>query len=178
MEAALLFVGRYWKLFAVAALVAGGYVKGCSDEKERFDEHLALDKVLGEAQTKWSQRRTAQGKDITKGKDAENAEVHRKLDVALGHVGFFADELRKRPSGSIVPAVPSASEGGGTVAGDGGAICFGRDRLRDGIEGSLGRFGERFREIAKRGAAAVANFQTCATWALEQETAAKRDAAP
>lgn len=168
------FFKDYWKLFALVLLVASAYVKGCSDEKERFDEFKGAVAAIGKAQHEKSVRIAADQKAITTKKDANHAETKRHLDLALGRVGDLAGELRKRPGRSIVPPVPASAGGGEAGAGDSGIICFASDRLRAGIEGSLQRFGERYRGLAGRGAGAIAGFETCATWALEQEAAAQR----
>lgn len=168
------FVGDNWKLFALVALVCGAYVKGCSDENERFDQFKGTVDAIGKAQETWAKKRTADQKAITTKKDIDHEETKRQLGLALGHVGNLSGELRKRPSGSIVPRIPATAEGGDGGAGDGGVICFARERLRSGLDGLLQRLGERYRGLVGRGAGAITNFETCATWALEQEAAAKR----
>lgn len=72
------------------------------------------------------------------------------------------DELARR---DLVPAAPAASPGGGDVGA--GAVCFSRERLAEGLRGSLERAAGRFAALAQRGARGLADFDTCARWALK-----------
>lgn len=167
---ALLLDPKVWLLLAVAGLV--GMIKGCTDERERHEELMATIERIGKAHQEWSARRTAEQKSITERKDKDHA---KKLEVLTAANGDLQRRLRAAAGRSIVPAVPGSPAGG--EAG-GGVVCFSRDRLAEGLGRSLQRFSDRFGDIASRGARGLADFGTCAEWALEQAEAAKKSPAP
>lgn len=92
--------------FIAYALIAGltlGYVKGCTDEKHRFDEYKVAVKAVGQAQEAWA---TALGKLNRKRKDIANAEnLKLRADLTL-----TTDRLRVARAGSryVPPAAPGA----------------------------------------------------------------------
>lgn len=89
---------------ALAILLAGmtGYMKGCSDEKERGAAYKAAVKSVGDAQEARTKERILLDKQRKKEADNENRKLHADLDVATKRV-------RERARGSYVPpAAPGA----------------------------------------------------------------------
>lgn len=156
---------RIAKIAFVVALFPAGFVAGCMDEKERFDAYRNLVAAVGEAQEARTKDRIASDLATKERIDREHKARIARLD--LEHNAFVAELLASADSG-IVPPVSAAPAGGGTGEGDRGVVCFARDRLSQGLSASLQRFADRYAEGVQRGASAIAGFETCASWALEE----------
>ncbi len=149
-----------WAAGIVLAAAVGGYLKGCSDERERFEAFKAQVEAVGKAQHERTLARIAEAK--ARQKEAEDA--HRKELEALRARARDA-ERRMRDAlagGSPVPAVPRAAEGGA------GTICFDREALDRGLRGALERLLAGTAGIVVRGDEAASAFRACAEWAMKE----------
>lgn len=162
---------KVWLLLALAGLA--GFIHGCQEEKERHATTMTIIERMGEEHKRWSDQRRAEQKAITERKDAEHAKRIKNLTAATADL---RRKLRERTDSFEVPAARAPAPGGERLGV--GAVCFDRDRLGEGIRRSLQRFSERLAALAERGGAGIANFGTCAEWAIDQEEAALRSAQP
>lgn len=159
---------EYLRLAAIVFVVAlfpAGFVTGCIDEKERFDSYKALVAAAGKNQEDRTAARIVSDRQTKERLDREYQARTARLDSERA---ALVASLQQYASRSIVPAIPSTPEGGGTSAPNSGVICVARDRLSEGITTSLQRFAGRFGASSQRGASAIADFQACAVWALEE----------
>lgn len=146
----------------VVALFPLGYIKGCSDEKERFDSYKGEVAAAGKAQEERTAARIANDNMLKEEADHDHHEALRRL--AAVHARALA-RMRADASGLIVPSVPAAP---GSGAADDDVACFGAGRLNELILGSLEHFLERAADVVQRGETAEAGFQACAEWAVKE----------
>lgn len=175
MEIVLLFVKQYWRIFAYLALIAAAYVKGCSDESDRFDEFKTQLRATQAEQARWSAARTKTQQEIS-------AQSGRETTAALTALrstnDSLARELLKRPSGGQqLPSLPKPAPGDK----DPSTVCFQRDKLDEGIRAAVGRFQESrdkllrgSLEVLQRGDEKVVTLVQCEAWAAEQEKLNRR----
>lgn len=166
------FFASYWKLIAVALLIASAYVKGCSDEKERFDEYKALVTAVGQAQERWAAaHRTAQ-KALT-----SRMEKAYEMDLALlrhSNAGL-AEQLRLATTSTrIVPSVPDTATGDLKPS----LSCFEGDQLDAGIQLALGKLLAGITGLFQKCAESALEGRACAAWVLEQWKLETRPASP
>lgn len=152
-------------IIAICALFPAGYLKGCSDEKERFDAYRGQVEAQGRAQEERTKARIARDKQLVK----ESDDAHTNRMAAAGRtVDALVRELRaERARGSVVPPAPGAATGGPGVGANNAVVCFAGDRLREGVERSLEGFEERATALVQRGVAAIVLGETCAEWAVK-----------
>jgi len=156
---------RIAALVFVVLLFPAGYLKGCSDEKGRFDAYKGQVKAAGEAQEQRTLKIIRDDKQAAKeADDAYKAQIDRITD---SHAAILA-KLRANARRSIVPPVPPAPAGGQGVEQNPAVVCFARDRLSQGLSGVLQRYGERAAASAQRGASAIAAIESCAGWAMKE----------
>lgn len=154
------FTGILIKVAIVGALVASAYVKGCSDEKERFDDYKSMVKAVGEAQEARTKTWIAQGKA---NKEKADATYERVVHNLLDNLDAAERRLRvANASSSIVPAAGPVAQGG-----DGDTVCFSQRILNDGIRGGLERALGQFAGIVRKGEKADALGKLCAAWAVD-----------
>ena len=154
------FIADNWKIFAILALLAAAYVKGCSDEKERFDQFRAAVEATGRAQEELTKARISQSQSIT---TEQNDAYEKKLaELSITNSGLRA-RLRTDTSRGVVPPVPS------TAQGSPGTICFERDKLNRGILSALDTLLTGVAGVLQRGDEAGVALRTCAAWAIEQQ---------
>lgn len=155
---------QYIRLAAIVAVVLlfpAGYLKGCSDEKERFDEYRGAVEAVGQEQEKRTAARIADDNRLREEADHDHQEALRRIDArGVAALARVRDELARR---SIVPAVPQAPGGG-----DDPPACFDRGRLNAELVGVLERHAERLSRIAREGEGTAAAFATCQAWALKE----------
>jgi len=108
-------------LLFLGALLVGAYIKGCSDEKERFDSYKIAVKAVGEAQeARTREKITAQKLAKKEADDAHKA----KMDALLvKHTATVKRLQRELASFRVLPPVPGTAEGGT------GLLCFQADEL-------------------------------------------------
>lgn len=124
------FLGA-WR-FVAYALVAGllvGYVKGCSDEKDRRKEFQATVKAVGQAQDKWTKERTALDKLRKEKANAETLKLRADYDA-------LSKRLRvERARSRLVPAAPATARRPEVVTFDRAEL---ERALRAFVEGAAG----------------------------------------
>ena len=148
----------------VVALFPLGYLKGCSDEKEKYDEFKSRVEAEGKAQEKRTAERVAAEKLA---KEKSDAQWQSRVDRLNNLSTRQSDELQQYARRSIVPPAPAPAGSGGSAAQlPADAICFSRAGLSGGIDASLQKFGGRLAASAQQGATAIAGFKECAAWAL------------
>lgn len=154
-----------WFVGLLLAVGVGGYIKGCSDERDRFERFKAQVEAVAEAQRQQTLNRIAEAR--LRAKEAEDA--HRKeLDRLRARARDAERRMRDAIAGSSpVPTVPGAAEGGA------GTICFDREALDRGIRGALARFLEGATGIVAQGDEAREAFRACAEWAMREYAAGR-----
>lgn len=136
-------------IVVVVLLFPAGFVVGCMHEEERFEEHLAADKAIGEAQA----AKTAAIKDADR-KRKELADEENEHDLAVLR-GTIARLRADRADRSIVPAAPAASK-----CPDGQA-CFDRAELQRALE----RYRDAVRGLADESSEVAVQLDTARRWA-------------
>lgn len=145
-------------MIALIALVCGAYVKGCSDERERFDDFKDELAAASKRQEEWRKRRVDTQRDITAEADRSHAAA---LDTARKRSDALAKQLRERASTSLVPTSPNAPSDNPT----GGEVCFDRAKLDGGIREAVDKFLGRSLPSVQRGSEKVAALIHCvAAW--------------
>lgn len=152
-------------IVVVVLLFPAGYLKGCSDEKERFDSWKGAQEAIGKAQ---EDRTIARITSDRQSKEASDNVYKVRIDRLNTLAGSLSDELQRRSRSSIVPPIPAPPAGSGAGEIPSGIVCFSRDRLSEGISRELQSFAGRYAEGVQRGAIAIAGFQACSSWALEE----------
>lgn len=152
---------RFAMLAFVVLLFPAGYLKGCSDEKERFDAYKSQVEAVGKAQEERTAARIAHDNLIREEADNDHQEALRRIGAR--HADALARVRDELARSSIVPTVPEAPGGG-----DEPTACFDRGRLNTELVGVLERHAERLSRIALEGEGAAAAFNTCAAWALKE----------
>lgn len=133
----------------VVLLFPLGYLKGCSDEKERFEAYKGQVAAVGKAQEERTAARVALDNLLKEEADEDNRAAHARLQSAIGEL------RRERARRSIVPAAPAASK-----CPDGQA-CFDRTELERAIE----HFRDGVRGLADEGSAVMIDLDTAKEWA-------------
>lgn len=136
------------RLGLIAAACAACYIKGCSDEKERFDSYKQVVKAVGEAQEARTRERIAADKLRKK----ETDDAHQ---IALAAVRRDRERLRRDLAGRsfLPPATPAA--------GSPARITFDRAEL----DRALGEFARGAAEIAGEGDEAREGLNAGRRWA-------------
>lgn len=101
----LLFSPAFWGVLVL--LLAGAYVKGCSDERERFVSFKAAVAAEGRAAEERTRRRIAADKELKRKADERYAK--EKL-VLTGKLAAAHKRLRDNSRGSILPAAGPGSK--------------------------------------------------------------------
>lgn len=142
------------------ALIAGAYVKGCSDEKGRFDEHLAVDEAINKAQVEWVTARVAASK-ATK-QEVDNAYRARLKELNSDNAALL-DRMRLDLSAKpIVSTLP------GTAGSSNDTSCFNTTSLNERIRDALGKALAGTLGVLQRGESEYLILDACATWALKE----------
>ena len=147
-------------LLILGALLVGAYVKGCSDEKARFDSYKLAVKAVGEAQEARTKERIA--KDKLAKKEADDAHAEKLKDLTARNTATVKRLQRELTSLRILPTVPGAAEGGT------GLLCFQADELERRMDGALAKLLDRTAGVLQRGAEAGAVAETCSAWAMKE----------
>jgi hypothetical protein len=87
----------------VVMLFPLGYLKGCSDEKERFEAYKGQVAAVGKAQEERTAARIALDNLLKEEADEDNRAAHARLQSAIGEL------RRERARRSIVPAAPAGA---------------------------------------------------------------------
>lgn len=152
------FISQYWRLFAIIGLIVGGYVKGCSDEKGRFDQFKAQVEATGEAQRKMNLARIANDKKAQK--EVEDARKN-SAPARVERVARIGSGLRANAGrGITAPAAPGP-------AGPVQTACYDLGKLDAGIRASFDRLLDRLTPILQSGAEGLDDAGWWRTWALK-----------
>lgn len=149
--------------YAAYALVAGlmlGYVKGCTDEKERFDSFKASVEAVGKAQEAATKARIANNKKAKEEIDAQNVKALAGLSARLADA---RRRLREYASRSVVPAAPTTS---GRPQGE---VCYDNAELGRRVDEALRTFQERTLELIRRGEEAMIDRKSWSDWSERVE---------
>ena len=142
------FLVEYWRILAVVGIVGLSYVKGCSDEKERFDAYKDQLAAAGEAHEKWAARYRASQKAITRGKELDH---EARIAALRGSNSDLARQLLSATgSVRVVSIVPKPAPGGT----DPGQVCFDQAQLDARILAAVERL-RASRETLLRGALGI-----------------------
>lgn len=176
--AKLLADPKVW-LIALAA-ASFGFVRGCEDEKGRYDEHLALDKERAELAAAKAKARDEYNRKIKEGIDRESKSSLADLRIERD---ALEQRLRERPfrirvvrpsSGAARTVQPGCSDGERAFLGElyaGTTLCYGRDYLVDGLQqivgGALGRAFERAGKLAEPATTALDDSRWWGNWAIK-----------
>lgn len=161
---------RIYAYVAIAAAVSG-FAYGWHLEAKRFAEFRGGVEAIGRAAEKARAERIEQDKAAKRNAEETHARNEKDLRAQLARLSGVAERLRlDNARRSVVPPAPSATESG--PGGDDGRICFDREKLREGVDrvlarfgGSLAGFAGRYGQSIERGAGALNAFNTCAEWA-------------
>jgi hypothetical protein len=149
-------------LLAIVFAAVAGYWKGCTDEKERFDDYRAAVEAVGKAQDERTKARI----DSSRVAKREADLAHEKLigDLLSTHTAEL-DGMRKRVSAGsrIVPTVPGAAKGRGGEIG-----CYKADVLDERVRAALDKFITGAATVLRRGEGDGAGFDTCTEWAIKE----------
>jgi len=147
-------------LLIIGALLVGAYVKGCTDEKARFDSYKLAVKAVGDAQEARTREKIAAQK-LAK-KETDDAHAAKIQDLTARNAATVKRLQRELASLRILPAVPGAAEGGT------GLLCFQADELERRMDGALAKLLDRTAGVLQRGGEAATVAETCATWAMKE----------
>lgn len=90
-------------LVFVVLLFPAGYLKGCSDEKERFDDFKTMVEATGKAQEERTAARIAHDELLKEEADNDH-------QVALAELRAHVKRLRRDADRSVLPATPAGSK--------------------------------------------------------------------
>lgn len=135
-------------LVFVVALFPLGYMKGCSDEKERFDAFKESVAAVGKAQEERTKERTAADKAAKEKADEENRVARDRLLATIGKL------RRERAGSSFVPAAPSCPERPASACLDRAELERALRNLDAGVQG-----------LVDEGSKAVTDLNTAKRWA-------------
>lgn len=168
----LLWLLGHWRAVALAILVGAPSVYAVLMRLERDAARSQVAEMTAAArvQEERTKAEVTRQKTITEESDRAHKKRLDRLDADARRLKL---ELQHASAG-IVPAVPDAAGDRGSAALDPAVVCFARDRLSRGIEAQLSSFAERYAGSVLAGAGAIAGFQTCATWAIEESAKATR----
>lgn len=141
--------------YALIAGLALGYLKGCSDEKERFESFKVAVEAAGEAQAKATKERIARQKQVTK--EVSDANVK----ALAGLAARLADARRSLREYASRSAVPAASTSAGRPEGE---VCYDNAELGRRVDEALRVFSERTLELIRRGEEALIDRKSWADW--------------
>jgi len=175
LPSALGLFANPWVLLAIAVAVFAVFMFGLRLGLAQLHTLEAQIEAQARIREAWVKQRVTDQQTITKRKDDEHDKKVQKLDSA---VTTLNEQLRNISGRDLLSGVSPAPESGGASAGDGGIVCFSRNRLRDAISTGFQRFAQRYGASVQRGASAIVGFDTCAAWAIEQEAKAKADKPP
>lgn len=165
------FIKENWAALALVALVCGAYVKGCSDERERFDDFKEQLEATSKRQKEWRDARIATQQRIT---TESNEAFKAELKGLRTRNADLANQLRKRASADIVPTSPNAPSGDP----GGGEICYDRARLAGGVRDAVDRFLGRSLTSVSGGSEKIAALVACVKSWEKQVEAAKLQSQP
>lgn len=101
-----------WVVYALVAGLLVGYVKGCTDEQQRFAAFRAAVDAVGKAQEQRTRERIAL--DVKRKKESDRENLRLRADYNL-----VAKRLRdERASRGLLPARPTAAGGPAVAAFD------------------------------------------------------------
>lgn len=167
-----LFLIDHWRTVAVLVLVGvlGAYAMVMRLERDAARAKIAEMTAAAKLQEERTKAEITRQKTITEESDRAHKKRLDRLDADARRLKL---ELQHASAG-VVPAVPDAAGDRGSATLEPAVFCFARDRLSRGIEAELSSFAERYAGSVLAGAGAIAGFQTCATWALEESAKAAR----
>lgn len=132
-------------------------------EYGRFASYRATVAAIGKAQDERTATRIESDRQTK-----ERIDRDHKARVATLNRDLAVAKLRERAGSSLLPTVPTAPPGSGGGEADRGIVCFSRERLSQGLSASLQRFAGQLEGSIQRGASAIAGFESCALWAIEE----------
>lgn len=150
----------FWPTLLVV-MMALSYVKGCSDEKERFESYKEAVEAVGRVAEQRAKEETARRGALTKEKD--DAWKKRIAELDRDNADLH-DRLRTDTSRGVLPTVSGAAEGGSGA----NLLCFERDKLERGVGAALDGLLAGSTEILRRGDRRAAALAACGSWAIEQ----------
>lgn len=167
----LLLNPKVWLI--MVAVGSYGFLRGCEDEKQRFDEHVKLDEALGAAQLARTLSVNAQNKAFQ-----EEVEHESTFELAglLGDLGAADERLREHANRRILPVAgrgpdkpvqPSCSPGERdflVAIYAGSTVCYGVEQLDQGIQRIVGRAIGRARGIAEPAVIAIDDARWWGEW--------------
>lgn len=142
---------RLAALVFVVLLFPAGYLKGCADEKERFDDFKAMVEAAGKAQEDRTAARIAHDGLLKEEADEENRMARDRLLAAIR-------KLRsERPSGSFVPAAASCTDRPAAACLDRAILERAIRDLDAGVQG-----------LVDEGSSAVTDLDSAKRWAHDR----------
>lgn len=148
---ALLLNPKVWLLLVAAA--AFGFLKGCEDEKGRFDAFKAAQELVAAVQAE----HTKQVNDRNRRAMKEVEDAARKDREE--HAARFAALYRRYHDGVLndpgTGIVPGHAFGSTQPLQPGSVLCFDRDRLEQGVVGALRDYARSMAPVTERLAALV-----------------------
>lgn len=139
-------------LYTALAVVPPAYIKGCSDEKSRFEDFKRGVEVLGRAHEEMAKATALRHTGIAKEVEHENAAALRTL------ADLYSGLLNAPPRTRIVPA-PSPGP-----AGTEEKVCYSGDDLSRGMEAALREFEEATYGILRKGDEALIDRAAWGEW--------------
>lgn len=169
----LLLDPKVWLMLALVGLL--GFIRGCSDEKQRFDAHLELDDAIQKAQLERKLAIEERNRQIQQ--EVENDQINEmallQSDLDDANQRLRESELRRfvpQPSRSTSGSVQSSCP----VAGErdflnrvyfGQTVCYDAELLDQGIRERVGRIRERLKGLAQRSVDALDDDKWWGDWA-------------
>lgn len=141
--------------YALVVGLALGYLKGCSDEKERFDDFKVAVHAVGKAQEDATKKTIARQKQVTQEVTDANVKALAGLAARLADA---RRELREYSSRGAVPAAPTST---GRPQGE---VCYDNAELGRRVDAALRVFSERTLELIRRGEEAMIDRKSWADW--------------
>lgn len=156
----LLLDPKVWILLALVG--AATYMKGCSDEKQRFDDFVQAAERLGKQQEAWAKEISARNnrskQEVERAAKVERDRLIAEHAVALERVRRNADrnELPRGRPGTAKPVPPGGGAGIATAPKPeqpkpSNVICYDADRLNAGVRAAYDRLLERAGRLVQRG---------------------------
>lgn len=161
------FLSPYFYLGVALSAIAGfGYGTYLGAERlESFTEQVESTGRAQAAVTSWIGKRQ---ESITKGVNDVQKRKEAALQLSITNLRSQLHDARTRRS--VVPDIPIASGSSEGVGAGGDSVCYAGGKLRGGVEAAISAAEQRAAELIFRGATAIARFETCAKWAIDQQT--------
>lgn len=112
-------------LYTALVVVPPSYIKGCSDERSRFEDFKQGVEVLGQAHEQIAKATALRHQNVAQGVQDENSRALRSLADLYGGL------LNAPPRRSPVPPAPA------TAAGVEAKVCYSQDDLSRGLAEAL-----------------------------------------